>query len=312
MKRYLWVIVQRACWMFVGLPLFVVFGAASSYFMGALTTVDLYRYVFPLDAVSNNWLVLAVVLFSTIVASIGCVISMGLMACVWAYPVNSMRFLYSTFALIGVMGAGQFGMSAAQAYALGDAIADGKVYHNVKLDMPVRNLSDAAAIEFAAGIQPYPLGGSSTWAPDLNYATQICVAPLMKKKKSGMFSFLGSKKDSRSKACFWAVAFGSSPTKGCEPPSRCLGGQCKGTTAESRQYKYYVDDAIRRSVSFNEQFDPCEEYIAITLRDHIDLKSLQHHAYSVARMWLMGGFVAALAMSVCLTVLCRRVVWWNQ
>eukprot|EP00465_Bigelowiella_longifila_P001113 CAMPEP_0185282892 /NCGR_PEP_ID=MMETSP1359-20130426/67517_1 /TAXON_ID=552665 /ORGANISM="Bigelowiella longifila, Strain CCMP242" /LENGTH=117 /DNA_ID=CAMNT_0027878475 /DNA_START=104 /DNA_END=457 /DNA_ORIENTATION=- len=93
-----------------------------------------------------------------------------------------MRFLYSTFALIGVMGAGQFGMSAAQSFALGDAIIEGRIYSNVNLDTPVANISDAAAISFAAGVQPFPLRGASTWAPDLNYATQICVSPLLQNK----------------------------------------------------------------------------------------------------------------------------------
>jgi len=305
-KRMTWQLLRRFCWVFVGMPLVITFGAASSYFMGAVATVDLYRYVFPLDAISNHWLILGVVLFSTIIATIGCVLSMGIMACFWAYPIDMMRFFYSIFALIGLLGAGQFGMSAAQAYALGDAIKHGRIYNDVTLNTPIEAVSDASAIRFARGVVPYASLGASTWAPDLNYATQICVSPLLTEKRANLA------KSRRFHTCYWAISFGSNPAKGCKAPTECLGGVCQGTTAEARQYKYYVDDAIRRSVTYRDQFEPCQDYIAVTLRDRIDLDQLQEHAYRVARMWLFGGFIAALAMSVCLTILCRRVVWWHQ
>eukprot|EP00469_Lotharella_globosa_P004778 CAMPEP_0167791684 /NCGR_PEP_ID=MMETSP0111_2-20121227/12086_1 /TAXON_ID=91324 /ORGANISM="Lotharella globosa, Strain CCCM811" /LENGTH=347 /DNA_ID=CAMNT_0007684407 /DNA_START=80 /DNA_END=1123 /DNA_ORIENTATION=+ len=297
-KRYAWEVFQRACWIGVGLPLIVVVGGAASYFMGALSTVDLYRYVFPLGAISDHWLVLGVVFFSTIIASIGCVLWMGVMAMVWSYPLSLMRALYTIFCFIGVMGAGQFGMSAAQQYALGDA-QHGNIYKNVYQHTPISSLPDAAGIVFAPEVTPEPSKGASTWAPDLNYATQVCVSPMVENHNSR-------------KACFWAVSFGGAPTRGCEPPSHCAGDVCMGTTAEAKQYKYYVDDAIKRSVTYKSQFEPCAEYMPVLLRDKIDLKELQEKAYGVARMWLLGGFIAALLMALCLSILCRRVVWADQ
>jgi len=294
-KHYTWELLQRACWIMVGLPLIIILGGASSYFMGAFSTVDLYRYVFPLDAMSNHWLVLGVVIFSTIIASIGCVVWMGLMACVWTYTLSSMRALYSIFAFIGVMGAGQFGMSAAQQFALGDAQV-GPTYFNVSAPTPPSVVADAAAIYFKKDAKPYGKFGSSSWAPDLNYATQICVSPILKN-------------ENQKKACYWAVDFGTNPTRGCSLPNACLGATCKGTTAEAKQYKYYVDDAIRKSVTHGSRFEPCETYVSVLLREDVDLPALRQQAYQLGRMWLLGGFVAALIMSVCLSILCRRVVW---